>query len=210
MDVYSQSKLLHQVELFLPPEEILERKNKSNMKDKGEIIKKWNKQLNRYEEIENPDQSVWETWTRSMIDKTLVLAACKMIKESIPALGEVFKFEDLEEDEEEKEIEIKGDSVKTEFTPKEAPLLKKDVDLNNPSQEIINQAKKIQEEYALTPELKQFNRELLSKKAEEVSNSQEKKHFFNTNAHLILSLDPEIKDRVLQKISYIEENNYKA
>lgn len=195
MNIKHKGRLIHQEELFLSPEEILERKDKSKTKDSGTEV--WDYKEKKY--VKKEDKSVWEQWTRQQIDKTLVWAAMKMVKESLPALHEILEFEDFEDEE-----EIQGQSEKTENTQEEI-VINKDVDLSSPPPEVLQEAEKIKSEYKLTPEFKEYNRDLLNKRLTVCKDDVEKQHFINTNAHIIFSLDDEIRDNFIKKINDTEE-----
>lgn len=184
-----KGRMILSQELFLTPEEILERKEKSKTKDSGSQV--FDYKSKTY--VKKEEKSVWEQWTRQQIDKTLVWAAMKLVKESLPVFDEFLNFNDFNE---EKEVETK--SSRTEIV--HAAYKESNIDLTSPPQNIVNDSRKIQEEYTLTPELKEFNRKNLYEKLEACKDQEELQHFLNSNASVILSLDEQIKDSLIKEI----------
>ena len=171
--------------VIMSPDDILKRKAKSTTKDKGEFV--WNYQLKK--QAPKEDESIWEEWTARMIEKTLVIAAFQKTRYTLPELQQVLQFANLDDD--------VNESEKTE--PKDiTPEPEEQIDLKNPSKEILDKAKKIEKEYEITPELKIYNRKMLKEGFEVCRNENEKNIFLKRNLAEIYSLGEEGKNKFFE------------
>lgn len=127
LEIKHNHKFFAEQKAILTPEEIKKRKACSKTKDSGQKIRKdgqW---------IVKEDSSIWETWTKQMINKTLILSALSYIKNAIP---EIQPFYDLEERNYEN-IESKEEE-KAVFTnlPELTTLQKESYDIENITPEL--------------------------------------------------------------------------
>jgi len=141
-------EIVHQKELKLFPEEVVTIKSKTKTQDTYDI-KRYNPKTQR-KEVVDQRKSVWNEFTRQMIEKTLIKQCFRLLKDVLPWVKKFYEFE-----EESNEYEV-GESNKTEGLKDKVPnLVVKNADLNNPTEEQLKEAKQIQEEYKNSPIMKE-------------------------------------------------------
>ena len=126
-----------------------------------------------------------------MIEKTLIIASFHKIKETLPELKQVMmSFGNLDDNE-------VCQSEKTE--PKDiTPEPQEQIDLRNPSPEILEKAKKIKEEYQITPELRDYNRKNIKEGIDVCQNKEQKIMFLGKNLAEIYSLGEESVNKIFE------------
>lgn len=160
----SKGKLIHQVKINFTPEEVLKRKAMSRMKDSS--------------------SSVWEKWTKSMIQKTLIISAFKVVKDVLPGFDEMFKFDDL--DEETMPVVNMTEPVAQEIEDNVVVTIQHD--LKNPGKELLEEAEKIRLEYKITPELVDMEKQRVMEGIRVSGTRNRAKMLINREAATILSL----------------------
>lgn len=178
--------------ITMTPEDINKRRGKSSAKNKGDIV--YNYKLKKLAPKE--EESIWEQWTKEMIDKTMFIRSMNIIKHSFPAIQEVMQFGDLEEDD-------ICDSDKTE--PKDVigteDISDKPIELfnfKNPSDEIKKQAKQIEEEYETTPEIKVRDKRNILEGLDTCQDERQKKMLINKNVAIILALGEKSRIEIIK------------
>jgi len=185
LDIRHEGRLIHQEKVQMTSDEILKHKEMSKNKDKGAEVKKWNNSTKSYEMVEKEDESVWQHWTKQMIQKTLILQAFSMVKHTIPDLGEIFEFEDLDNE----------DFTMTE-PAEEKPFIPETNNIDAPSKEVLAESKKLKEEYEITPELVDFNKNRVLQGITICKTVEEAETLISLEAATILSLGEEFKQQV--------------
>lgn len=188
MNIYKNGKLVWQEKVQCTPNEIRTIKSSSNTKDKGEMVKRLDYKTRQYIIIENDEESVWQKHTKPMINKSLINISFRVIKDVLPELSEIYKFEEFD-----KEEETLAQTHPAEERVVEAVVER---DINSPTPEMFEESAKLQEEYKITPELIDFEKARIRQGLEHCGSEKERKILISREAATIISLGDEFKEEV--------------
>ena len=174
-------KLIHQQKVQMTPEEIMKSKASSSTKDSYEG-KEWDNDIRGWKKVTK--YSVWHKFSKQMVQKTLVKNGFRMLRETVPGLGEFFKFEEVEDTHE------IGKSFKTDnIKEQDIKIIDLKSDIDKPSEEQKKEIGQLKDEYKNTPEMKAYNKKKILEGLLSCKEIKDYQTFINSYIIKILSLD---------------------